>query len=99
MAAKPVTGKTRSYSQFCQYVADQNENSKVEAKAWLDEMFEYIQTSLLAGDNVQTPLGKFRRADRKARDGRNPQTGEAIKIKAKRAIKFKPNKALEDAMG
>ena len=99
MAVKPVTGVTRSYSQFCEYVGDKQGVDKKEAKAILDLAFDYIQKSLMAGDNVTTPLGKFRRADRKARKGRNPATGESIQIKAKKAVKFAPNKALKEAMG
>lgn len=99
MAAKPVTGVTRSFSQFQDHIAETQGITKKEAKQLLDGIFSFIQKSLLAGDNVMTPLGKFRRADRKARMGRNPSTGEALKIKAKKAVKFTPNKALKEAMG
>lgn len=43
-------------------------------------------------------FGTFSKVRRKARTGRNPQTGEAIKIKASNAVKFKAGKALKDAM-
>ena len=97
--AKPVTGVTRSYTQFCDHIAETHGLGKVKAKELMNDAFAFIQKSLMAGDNVMTPLGKFRRADRVARMGRNPQTGESIKIKAKKAVKFAPNKALKEAMG
>ncbi|MGD8369301.1 MAG: HU family DNA-binding protein [Desulfobacterales bacterium] len=43
-------------------------------------------------------FGTFQKVRRKARKGRNPQTGEAIKIKASNAVKFKPGKKLSDAV-
>ncbi|MEZ2347651.1 HU family DNA-binding protein [Terriglobus sp. RCC_193] len=43
-------------------------------------------------------LGKLVKAERKARTGRNPQTGEAIKIKAKTVVKFRVAKAAKDAI-
>ena len=43
-------------------------------------------------------FGTFSKVRRKARKGRNPQTGEAIKIKAKNVVKFKPGKKLQDAV-
>ena len=43
-------------------------------------------------------FGTFSKVRRKARSGRNPQTGAKIKIKARNAVKFKPGKALKDAV-
>jgi len=43
-------------------------------------------------------FGTFSKAHRKARKGRNPQTGEPIKIKASNTVKFKPGKALKDSI-
>jgi DNA-binding protein HU-beta len=43
-------------------------------------------------------FGTFSKVRRKARKGRNPQTGEAIKIKASNTVKFKPGKALKEAV-
>ncbi|MBA7683666.1 DNA-binding protein HU 1 [subsurface metagenome] len=44
-------------------------------------------------------FGTFKVAQRKARKGRNPQTGEEIKIKAKKVAKFVPGKAFKDVVG
>ena len=55
--------------------------------------------SLKAGDKVQlVGFGTFETSKRAAREGRNPQTGETMKIAASVAPKFKPGKALKDAM-
>ncbi|MGD8835457.1 MAG: HU family DNA-binding protein, partial [Desulfobacteraceae bacterium] len=43
-------------------------------------------------------FGTFQKTRRKARKGRNPQTGEEIKIKARNVVKFKPGKKLKDAI-
>jgi DNA-binding protein HU-beta len=43
-------------------------------------------------------FGTFQKTRRKARKGRNPQTGEAIKIKAKNVVKFKPGKKLSESI-
>ena len=51
------------------------------------------------GDKVQlVGFGTFEVAERAAREGKNPQTGEVIKIKASKAPKFKAGKALKDAL-
>jgi DNA-binding protein HU-beta len=43
-------------------------------------------------------FGTFQKSRRKARKGRNPQTGEMLKIKARNVVKFKPGKKLRDAI-
>jgi DNA-binding protein HU-beta len=43
-------------------------------------------------------FGTFSKVRRKEREGRNPQTGEVIKIKASKSVKFKPGKALKDSV-
>ena len=69
------------------------------AVAGLDAALAYIESTLKAGGEVSIPpLGKFKTSERKARDGRNPATGETIKIAASRAPKFQPAKALKDAL-
>ena len=53
---------------------------------------------LQAGFKVHEGGGTFKKLQRKARTGRNPQTGEAIKIKARNVVTFKPGKKLKDAI-
>ena len=75
-------------------------NTKKEAQAVVDSVFSTITKALKKKDAVTlTGFGTFKVAKRKARKGRNPQTGEEIKIKAKRVPRFVPGKALKDAVG
>jgi DNA-binding protein HU-beta len=58
-----------------------------------------VQAALGHGDKVSLPgVGQFEVAERAARQGRNPQTGEPIAIPASKAVKFKAGKALKDAV-
>ncbi|MBL7212779.1 MAG: HU family DNA-binding protein [Desulfobacteraceae bacterium] len=74
-------------------------NTKKEAQAAVDCVFEGITKALKKKDSVTVVgFGSFKVSKRKARKGRNPQTGEAIKIKAKKVPKFVAGKALKDAV-
>jgi len=73
--------------------------TKKEAQAAVDCVFATITKSLKKKDKVTLiGFGTFRVDKRKARKGVNPQTGESIKIKAKRVPRFIPGKALKDAV-
>ena len=73
--------------------------TKKEAKAAVDCVFTTITKALKKKDAVTlVGFGTFKVAKRKARKGRNPQTGETIKIKAKNVPRFVPGKGLKDAV-
>lgn len=73
--------------------------SKKEAIAAIEATLAAIQKSLKKGDAVTlVGFGTFNVSKRKARKGRNPQTGEAIKIAAKKVPVFKAGKGLKDAV-
>jgi len=73
--------------------------TKKEAQAAVDCVLESITKSLKKKNAVTlVGFGTFKVDKRKARKGRNPQTGEEIKIKAKKVPKFIPGKALKDAV-
>ena len=73
--------------------------SKADAGRALDSFTKRITRSLKKGENVTlVGFGTFSVSKRKARIGRNPQTGETIKIKAKKVPKFKAGKDLTDAI-
>jgi len=75
-------------------------NTKKEANEAVDCVFDAITKALKKKDEVTLiGFGTFSIRKRKARSGRNPQTGETIKIKAKTVPVFKPGKALKDAVG
>jgi nucleoid DNA-binding protein len=74
-------------------------NTKKEAQAAVDCVFATITKALKKKDTVTlVGFGTFKVDKRKARKGRNPQTGEEIKIKAKRVPKFVAGKALKAAV-
>jgi len=73
--------------------------SKKEASDCLNALIEDIKKNLANGkDVVLTGFGTFSVSHRKARMGRNPQTGATIKIAAKKVPKFKSGKGLKDAV-
>jgi DNA-binding protein HU-beta len=74
--------------------------SKAAANAALDSAIDGITKALKKKDGKVTLVGfgTFAKVRRKARKGRNPQTGQAIKIKARNAVKFTPGKKLRDAV-
>ncbi len=74
-------------------------STKKEAQAAVDTVFASITKALKKKDPVTlVGFGTFKVEKRKARKGRNPQTGEEIKIKAKKVPKFTAGKALKDAV-
>ncbi|UCE56835.1 MAG: HU family DNA-binding protein [Desulfobacterales bacterium] len=74
-------------------------STKKAAQAAVDCVLSSITKSLKKGDTVTlVGFGTFKVMKRKARKGRNPQTGEEIKIKASKAPKFTPGKALKEAV-
>ena len=73
--------------------------TKKEAQAAVDTVFASITKALKKKQAVTlVGFGTFKVDKRKARKGRNPQTGEPIKIKAKKVPKFVPGKALKDTV-
>ena len=74
--------------------------SKVAAGQALDSFIGGVTKALKKKDGKVTLVGfgTFSKVRRKARKGRNPQTGEPIKIKARTVVKFKPGKKLSDAV-
>ena len=73
--------------------------SKAQAEATLSAFFDQVVASTKKGDKVAWPgFGSFSTTKRKARTGRNPQTGEAIKIAARRVVRFRVAKAMKDSV-
>ena len=74
-------------------------STKKDAQSAVDCVVSSITKALKKGDDVTvTGFGTFKVMKRKARKGRNPHTGEEIKIKATKAPKFTPGKALKEAV-
>ncbi|MFO8048761.1 MAG: HU family DNA-binding protein [Desulfosudaceae bacterium] len=74
--------------------------SKVAAGAALNSFMDGVTKALKKKNGKVTLVGfgTFAKVRRKARKGRNPQTGDPIKIKARNVVKFKPGKKLQDAV-
>jgi DNA-binding protein HU-beta len=87
-------------SELVEQMAKNAGISKSAANAALNSFTESITQALKEKDGKVTLVrfGTFSKIRRKARTGRNPQTGEAIKIKASNTVKFKPGKKLKDAI-
>jgi DNA-binding protein HU-beta len=80
-------------------VATATELSKADATSAVDAVFEAITGALKDGDTVQlVGFGSFGVTERAAREGRNPRTGETIKIAASKQPKFKAGKGLKDTV-
>lgn len=87
-------------AELIQQLAEDSGTTKKEAGQALDSLIEAIKADLKKKDGKITlpGFGSFSKTKRKARKGINPQTGEQITIKAHNAVKFKPAKALKDAV-
>ena len=80
-------------------IAERAEISKKDSEKALKAFIDVVTEQLKAGDKVQVVgFGTFEVSERAAREGRNPQTGETMKIEACKAPKFKAGKALKDAI-
>ncbi len=90
-------GKPLTKSQIAEHLA---EKSGLTKRAMVQVLAELAALAYREAKNVFTipGLGKLKLANRKARIGRNPQTGKAIKIPAKRVVKFRVVKAAKDAI-
>lgn len=93
--AKPL-----SKTKIVAHLADKLGTPKKTAAAFFEELFKLAVKELKggAGKFVIPNLGRAVKAHRKARLGRNPQTGEQIQIKAKTVVRLRPAKAFKDAV-
>jgi DNA-binding protein HU-beta len=86
-------------TQLLQTLADKCEVTKKTAKGLLDALTQTAIGEVKKNGMFVLPgIGRLVRVDRKARMGRNPATGEAIKIAAKKVVKFRVAKAAKDAI-
>lgn len=73
--------------------------TKVQAAKAINTYHETVKKAMKKGDSVSlVGFGTYTTAQRKARTGRNPKTGAALKIKAARVPKFRPGKGLKDSV-
>ncbi len=86
-------------TEFVAAIAESAEISKKDAEKAVKAFIDVVADELKKGEKVQlVGFGTFEVSTRAAREGRNPQTGETMKIAACKAPKFKAGKALKDAV-
>ena len=86
-------------TEFIERVAQEAEVSTSEAQKHFEAFERVVTEALKGGEEVQiTGFGKFSVRERKAREGRNPRTGEKIKIAAQRVPAFSAGNALKEAL-
>lgn len=86
-------------AELIEAVASASGIKKTDAAKVIQSVFEGITAALGRGEEVRLAgFGIFEVADRAAREGRNPRTGEVVAIAASKAPKFKPAKQLRDAL-
>ncbi len=93
-ASKPITTKLLAYT-----LAEQHQLTKKQGQRMLQDLADLITKHLKKGERVKiTGLGILQVRKRAARMGRNPATGEAIKIKASKKVAFRATKELKMAV-
>jgi DNA-binding protein HU-beta len=86
-------------TELIEHIAKQADISKAAATRALEALIGGVRTTLKKGGSVSlVGFGTFAVSKRAARSGRNPRTGDQIKIKAAKVPKFRPGKALKDAL-
>jgi DNA-binding protein HU-beta len=96
---KIFSGVGMNKTELIDHIAQQADISKAAAGRALDAVIGGVKGTLKKGGSVTlVGFGTFAVGKRTARTGRNPRTGAAIKIKAAKVPKFRPGKALKDAL-
>lgn len=86
-------------AELIDYVADKTSLTKADAQNAVDAVFDGITSTLKKGNDARfVGFGTFSVSKRAATTGRNPRTGEAIKIPASKNAKFKAGKELKEAV-
>ncbi|HYE64068.1 MAG TPA: HU family DNA-binding protein [Pyrinomonadaceae bacterium] len=100
MATTAATGKKRmTQSEVINHFAEKFELKRAQAKEFFDELANLASREVKEnGEFVLPGFGKLVRSERKAREGRNPATGETIQIPAKTTLKFRVGKSMKDTV-
>src|SRR5688572_12524219 len=92
-------GSTMNKAQLIEAVAKNTQLTKTSVEETLNAALDIIKKGVRKGDDVTlVGFGTFTRAKRKARIGRNPQTGKEIKIPAMTVPRFRPGKEFKEAL-
>jgi DNA-binding protein HU-beta len=99
MAEKTSTPTTVTLKHLAAALAEKHDMSKKTSEAVLNDLVALITKSLKKGERIRMPaFGILQVRKRAARMGRNPATGEAIKIKASKKVAFRASKELKEAV-
>ena len=100
MATKAATGKKRmTQSEVINYFSEKTGMKRAQVKEFFEEMYSLAAREVKAnGEFVLPGFGKLVKSERKAREGRNPATGETIQIPAKTTLKFRVGKSMKDTV-
>ena len=94
-----MMGKTVTKADLIDNVNNTTEFSKKEAADMVDLFFDTIKETLEDGEKLKVSgFGNFVVRHKRERIGRNPQTGDAIKISARKVLTFKPSQVLKNAL-
>ncbi len=86
-------------TELIEAIAEKADVSKSQAQKYFDAFEQVVTDALRGGDEVQiTGFGKFYVREQKARNGRNPQTGEKIRISAQKVPTFSAGNSLKEAV-
>jgi DNA-binding protein HU-beta len=98
-SGSPSAGPILTLRHIAEQLSEAHKLPKRQANEMLTQVIEMIAKSLKKGDKIRlSGLGILQVRKRAARTGRNPQTGEPIKIKASKKIAFRPAKELKEAI-
>jgi DNA-binding protein HU-beta len=92
-------GKAITQTALMQLVADQQGMTRAEAKRFIDAYLDIVKAHVLKGVKVKLgDIGMIMVRERKARMGRNPRTGEPVKIKASKKLAFRQSATMRDTV-
>ena len=99
MATKAAGKKRMSQSEVVNHFAEKFDMKRAQVKELFEELSNLATSEVKQNGEFQLPgFGKLVLSERKAREGRNPQTGETIQIPAKVALKFRLTKGIKDSV-
>ncbi len=98
--ATAKTAKKMTQTEIINHLAEKTGVKKTDAKEFFNALSSLAADEVKKNGEFTLPgFGKLVKAQRKAREGRNPATGATIKIPAKTTVKFRLGKAMKDAVG
>ena len=98
--AAATTSKRMTQTDIINHLAEKSGMKKADAKEFFNSLAALATSEVKKNGEFTLPgFGKLVKATRKAREGRNPATGDTIKIPAKTTVKFRLGKAMKDSIG